>query len=142
MRPEITIKTRCTAVVECSKGNGKNVAATWVVGFDEVTLCQAPGSEITMSQSQFFDLVELAPFVGVSPASVKDKRIDALSMPVHHVNFTGRVRKYVEKMGIKTLGDLVKLSRTDIYKSPNMGRLSVREIIDVLGVYDLKLAEH
>jgi len=55
-----------------------------------------------------------------------------------NVPFTVRALNCLLAEGIRTVGDLLKYSESDLYKIPNMGRKSVKDILEVLATMDVK----
>lgn len=64
-------------------------------------------------------------------------------MKAHLVEFDLSIRILIplEDAGIRTLGDLVKRSKDELRKIPQLGRLSVTRIEELLNRLDLSLAQ-
>jgi hypothetical protein len=60
---------------------------------------------------------------------------------IHNVPFTVRAQNCLLAEGIRTVGDLLKYSERDLYKIPNMGRKSVKDILEVLATMHVKLGD-
>jgi len=76
--------------------------------------------------------VKILNLIGQDKTNWDDISIDELILTVRSSN----VLKNEE---IMTVGQLLKLSYWDIYRYPNMGRKSCKEIVDVLASKGLKL---
>lgn len=53
--------------------------------------------------------------------------------PLADFEWSGRIRKVYEKLGVVTVGDLLKYSEGDLLKSRNLGSTSIKEIRQKLG---------
>lgn len=71
--------------------------------------------------------------------TVDEKVIDILSTKIEDIEFSERVRKILRYGEIKTLGDLINLSRYDLMKFRNFGTGSLKEVEDFLKEHNLKL---
>lgn len=63
------------------------------------------------------------------------------SMKIDELPMTTRAVNCLHAGNIKTVGDLLKTTRWDLMKIPNLGRRSILEIIEVLAELNLKLRE-
>jgi len=64
---------------------------------------------------------------------------EIFSLPVSNFELSARSRSTLDRMDIKTLGGLTKLSREDLLSEKNFGDTSLSEIEELLGRYDLEL---
>lgn len=64
-----------------------------------------------------------------------------LARPISDLNLSVRPRKCMIRLGISTLGDLVKRSVEDLLKCKNFGMSGVREIREKLALLGLKLKD-
>jgi DNA-directed RNA polymerase subunit alpha len=62
-----------------------------------------------------------------------------LNTPVEELDLTVRSRNGLEYDNIKTLGDLIQKSESDLIKIPNFGKRSLQEIKEKLQEWDLNL---
>ena len=65
-----------------------------------------------------------------------------LAKPVSALNLSVRSRKCVLRMGISTIGQLIKRSSNDLYECRNFGITSLQEIHDKLAQIGLSLREY
>lgn len=68
------------------------------------------------------------------------KMAQVLAQPVAEISFSPRVRTALQKLGINTLGDLVRHSEEDFLGIQNFGRTSLRELKEFLSSKGLSLA--
>ena len=71
---------------------------------------------------------EEAPVVAEGPVSE-----ETLKKNLSDFEWSGRIRKVYEKMGVVTVGDLLKRTEKDLLKSKNLGVTSIKEIRKKLG---------
>jgi DNA-directed RNA polymerase subunit alpha len=71
---------------------------------------------------------EEAPIVAAGPVSE-----ETLKKNLSDFEWSGRIRKVYEKMGVVTVGDLLKRTEKDLLKSKNLGVTSIKEIRKKLG---------
>jgi len=71
---------------------------------------------------------EEAPVVTEGPVSE-----ETLKKNLSDFEWSGRIRKVYEKMGVVTVGDLLKKTEKDLLKSKNLGVTSIKEIRKKLG---------
>jgi DNA-directed RNA polymerase alpha subunit len=70
-----------------------------------------------------------------------DDDIDLLDSPIRDLNLYVRTMYCLHTEGIKTIGELIALSRHELLKTPNLGMKSLREIEEKLKVFNLSLKE-
>lgn len=63
-----------------------------------------------------------------------------LSTPITDYQLSVRVRKALEKLGVRTLGDLVKKSEEELMSCKNFGETSLRELRELLSAKGLTMA--
>lgn len=63
-----------------------------------------------------------------------------LAQPVAEISFSPRVRNALQKLGVNTLGDLVRRTEEELLAVPNFGRTSLRELKEFLSSKGLSLA--
>ncbi len=71
---------------------------------------------------------EEAPVVAAGPVSE-----ETMKKNLSDFEWSGRIRKVYEKMGVVTIGDLLKKTEKDLLKSKNLGVTSIKEIRKKLG---------
>lgn len=62
-----------------------------------------------------------------------------LALPISELNLSVRSRKCMVKLGIDTIGDLVRRTCEDLIECKNFGVTSLKEVRDKLAEYGLKL---
>lgn len=72
----------------------------------------------------------------------EEKKTDVLALPLTDIYLSVRSENCLKAENVKTVGDLVKLSRNNLLAVKNLGRKSIREIEEVLAEYGLKLGMH
>ena len=70
-----------------------------------------------------------------------DRISQVLSIPVSDFELSVRSRNCLQKMGIKTLGDLARCTEQDLLASKNFGETSLVEIRDMLATKGLSLGQ-
>lgn len=65
---------------------------------------------------------------------------DKLSLAIDELEISSRAINTLRKLGINTIGDLVKLSADDLKEAKSIGRKALKEIIDALAEMGLELA--
>lgn len=68
-----------------------------------------------------------------------DTNNPVLAEPVAELNLSVRARKCTTKLGINTIGDLVRHSAEDLMECKNFGAVSLKEIREKLAERNLKL---
>jgi len=71
----------------------------------------------------------------------RDRMSQVLSVPVSDFELSVRSRNCLQKMGIKTLGDLARCSEQELLASKNFGETSLVEIRDMLNSKGLSLGQ-
>ena len=64
---------------------------------------------------------------------------EIFSLPMSNFELSARSRSTLDRMDIKTLGGLTRITRDDLLSEKNFGDTSLTEIEDLLGRYDLEL---
>lgn len=70
-----------------------------------------------------------------------DKRQKVLEIPVTDFELSVRSRNCLDRMNIRTLGDLTKVSEQELLRFKNFGETSLQEIKDMLGSKGLRLGQ-
>lgn len=66
-----------------------------------------------------------------------EKQMKALFWRIEKCNFSTRVRKYLKEEEVIYLGDLVRLSESELLKGKNFGPISLNEIKEYLTIREL-----
>jgi DNA-directed RNA polymerase subunit alpha len=69
----------------------------------------------------------------------KDRRVQILETPISDFELSVRSRNCLRKMNIRTLGDLLNITETELLSYKNFGETSLREIKVILDSKDLHL---
>jgi DNA-directed RNA polymerase subunit alpha len=69
------------------------------------------------------------------------RRNDLLAIPITDFELSVRARNCLKKMNIRTLGDLLHVTETDLLSYKNFGETSLAEIKTVLGSKNLRLGQ-
>ena len=74
---------------------------------------------------------------------IKDKLgdRDPLDIDVEELEFSVRALNCFKNEGIRTVRDLVVLTEAELLHTPNFGRKTLREVKEILAVFDLKLRD-
>lgn len=70
-----------------------------------------------------------------------DRMVQVLGISVSDFELSVRSRNCLQKMGVRTLGDLTRISEQDLLASKNFGETSLVEIRDMLGSKGLELGQ-
>ena len=65
---------------------------------------------------------------------------DKLSLAIEELEISSRATNTLKKLGIHTIGDLVKMTEQDLKEAKSIGRKSLKEIKDALAEMGLELA--
>ena len=66
------------------------------------------------------------------PVSVVDELAEKLSLPIEELDISQRALNSIKRMGITTIGDLVRLTEEDLKGTKNVGRKAINEIKEAL----------
>ena len=80
---------------------------------------------------------EQEPPIDVSHLSVEEQAL--LSRPISDLNLSVRARKCMVRLGLTTIGELVRKTGDDLLECKNFGVTSLNEVKEKLGQYNLKL---
>lgn len=73
------------------------------------------------------------------PVSVVEEFVEKLSLPIEELDVSQRALNSIKRMGISTIGDLVKLTEEDLKSTKNVGRKAINEIKEALKQMGLHL---
>ncbi|NPA12735.1 MAG: DNA-directed RNA polymerase subunit alpha [Aquificae bacterium] len=75
------------------------------------------------------------------PESIAEKiEADKLSLAIEELEISSRATNTLKKLGINTIGDLVKMTEADLKEAKSIGRKALKEIKDALADLGLELA--
>ncbi len=78
-------------------------------------------------------------FIDLSRIRHMQRMQEVFNLPVSNFELSARSRSTLDRMDIKTLGGLTKLTRDDLLNEKNFGDTSLGEIEDLLDRYELEL---
>ncbi len=73
------------------------------------------------------------------PISVVEEFVEKLSLPIEELDVSQRALNSIKRMGISTIGDLVRLTEEDLKGTKNVGRKAINEIKEALKQMGLHL---
>jgi DNA-directed RNA polymerase subunit alpha len=85
----------------------------------------------------FVNLGQRAESLGVAVSGKEDSKESTLEMSIDDLELSARSSNCLKKAGIKSVGELVKYSETDLMKIKNFGAKSAKEVIEKLQEYKL-----
>lgn len=86
-------------------------------------------------------LASRASFVEEEPKPAPDKLAQVLDTPVTEFELSVRVRNCLEKMNIRTLGDLTRVSEAQLLASKNFGETSLKELRAIMESKGLRIGQ-
>ena len=89
--------------------------------------------------AQFVDLEETVVEESAQNTNMDNEANSVLSKSVDELGLSNRAANCLKKSDISTIGELVKCTQQDLMSTPNFGKKSLDEIIDVLDKKDLSL---
>ena len=102
----------------------------------------ALGSKILIEHLNILtNLSDIADKTGVMNAKVEDSKQKKLDTSISELELTVRAYNCLEKAGIKTLGDLVDKSEPEVAKIRNLGKKSLKEVVDKIKEMGLKFRD-
>ncbi|MBQ3436333.1 MAG: DNA-directed RNA polymerase subunit alpha [Bacilli bacterium] len=87
------------------------------------------------------DLSELANETGMMVEKTEDPKVKALETTIEDLDFSVRAYNCLKRAGIHTLQDLVNKSETDMMKIRNLGKKSLKEVMDKIRELGLVLRD-
>lgn len=132
-----------------------NVDATRVghsIDFDKLTLevttngtvsareiVSLAGKIINEHVGLFIELCEQIGDMSILVSKEEDKQVKLMELPIEEMDLSVRSYNCLKRAGINTIQDLLKKSRSDMFKVRNLGAKSVEEVIQKLDGYGLSL---
>lgn len=77
----------------------------------------------------------------LQPKALSAGMEELLSRPIDDLQLSARGVKCMEKLNIRTLGDLIQKTEADLLSCKNFGQMSVKQVKDKLAKFGLKLRE-
>lgn len=87
------------------------------------------------------DLNSIADATGVMSAKVEDNKQKKLDTPIEELDFSVRAFNCLKRADVNTLGDLIAKSELEMNKIRNLGKKSLKEVIDKVKDMGLKFRE-
>ena len=87
------------------------------------------------------DLSEIADMTGVMNAKQEDSKLKKLETPIDDLDFSVRAYNCLKRAGVNTLGDLTEKTELEMMKIRNLGKKSLKEVIDKIKEMGLKFRE-
>lgn len=132
-----------------------NVDATRVghsIDFDKLTLevstngtttareiVALAGKIINEHVNLFIDLCAEMSNMSILVSKEEDKQVKLMELPIEEMDLSVRSYNCLKRAGINTIQDLLKKSKSDMFKVRNLGAKSVEEVIQKLDSYGLSL---
>ena len=102
----------------------------------------ALGSKILIEHlNVLLDLSDIADMTGIMSAKEEDSRLKKLETPIEDLEFSVRAFNCLKRANINTLGDLTAKSELEMMKIRNLGKKSLKEVIDKIKGMGLRFRE-
>ena len=100
------------------------------------------GSRILIEHFEILaDLNEIADTTGIMTAKQEDSKLKKLETPIDELDFTVRAYNCLKRSNINTLGDLTEKTELEMMKIRNLGKKSLKEVIDKIKEMGLKFRD-
>ncbi|MDD3453313.1 MAG: DNA-directed RNA polymerase subunit alpha [Bacilli bacterium] len=87
------------------------------------------------------DLSEIADTTGVMNAKQEDSKLKKLETSIDDLDFSVRAYNCLKRAGVNTLGDLTEKTELEMMKIRNLGKKSLKEVIDKIKDMGLKFRD-
>ena len=87
------------------------------------------------------ELSEIADMTGIMTAKQEDSKLKKLEISIDDLDFSVRAYNCLKRAGVNTLGDLTEKSELEMMKIRNLGKKSLKEVIDKIKDMGLKFRE-
>ena len=102
----------------------------------------ALGSKILIEHLNIVtNLSEIADMTGIMNAKQEDSKLKKLETSIDDLDFSVRAYNCLKRAGINSLGDLTEKSELEMMKIRNLGKKSLKEVIDKIKDVGLKFRE-
>ena len=102
----------------------------------------ALGAKILMEHFNILtELSAIADMTGIMTAKQEDSKLKKLETSIDDLDFSVRAYNCLKRAGINTLGDLTEKSELEMMKIRNLGKKSLKEVIDKIKDMGLKFRE-
>ena len=87
------------------------------------------------------DLSDIADMTGIMNAKQEDSKMKKLETSIDDLDFSVRAYNCLKRAGVNTLGDLTEKSELEMMKIRNLGKKSLKEVMDKIKDMGLKFRE-
>lgn len=87
------------------------------------------------------NLSEIADMTGVMNAKQEDSKLKKLETPIDDLDFSVRAYNCLKRANVNTLGDLTEKTELEMMKIRNLGKKSLKEVIDKIKEMGLKFRD-
>ena len=87
------------------------------------------------------NLSEIADVTGIMNAKQEDSKLKKLETSIEDLDFSVRAYNCLKRAGVNTLGDLTAKSEVEMMKIRNLGKKSLKEVIDKIKDMGLRFRE-
>lgn len=87
------------------------------------------------------DLNEIADVTGIMNAKQEDSKLKKLETPIDDLDFSVRAYNCLKRANVNTLGDLTEKTELEMMKIRNLGKKSLKEVIDKIKDMGLKFRD-
>ncbi len=87
------------------------------------------------------DLNEIADVTGIMNAKQEDSKLKKLETPIDELDFSVRAYNCLKRANINTLGDLTEKTELEMMKIRNLGKKSLKEVIDKIKEMGLRFRD-
>ena len=102
----------------------------------------ALGSRILIEHLNILtELSEIADTTGVMNAKQEDSKLKKLETSIDDLDFSVRAYNCLKRAGVNTIGDLTAKSEVEMMKIRNLGKKSLKEVIDKIKDMGLRFRE-
>ena len=102
----------------------------------------ALASKILISHLEIItNLSEIADMTGIMNAKQEDSKLKKLETSIDDLDFSVRAYNCLKRAGVNTLGDLTEKSELEMMKIRNLGKKSLKEVMDKIKDMGLKFRE-
>ena len=102
----------------------------------------ALGSKILIEHlNVLVDLSDISDMTGIMTAKQEDSKLKRLETPIEDLDFSVRAYNCLKRANINTLGNLTEKSEIEMMKIRNLGKKSLKEVIDKVKEMGLRFRE-
>lgn len=87
------------------------------------------------------DLNEIADVTGIMNAKQEDSKLKKLETPIDDLDFSVRAYNCLKRANVNTLGDLTEKTKLEMMKIRNLGKKSLKEVIDKIKEMGLRFRD-